>query len=74
MVRPPGEIDGRRFLRAMARFGWRVESQRGSHRKLVHPERPFFLIVAFHRTIGRNTVRRILRQARIDEEDFLETL
>jgi predicted RNA binding protein YcfA (HicA-like mRNA interferase family) len=58
----------------MARFGWTVESQKGSHRKLVHPSRKDFLIVAFHRTLGRNTIRRILRQARIDEDEFLETL
>ncbi len=74
MARLPGEVDGRRFLRAMARFGWKVESQRGSHRKLVHPERRDFLIIAFHRNLGRNTVRRILRQAGIDEEEFMNSL
>jgi len=74
MVRLPGEIDGRRFLRAMARSGWIVESQRGSHRKLVHPDRRDFLIVAFHQTLGRNTVRRILRQAGIDEDSFVASL
>ena len=74
MVRLPGEIDGRRFLRAMARFGWIVERQRGSHRKLVHPDRRDFLIFAFHKTLGRNTVRRILRQAGIDEDSFVESL
>jgi len=74
LARLPGEVDGRRFLRAMARFGWTVESQRGSHRKLVHPERTDFLIVAFHGSLGRNTVRRILRQAGIDEDQFLKRL
>ena len=74
MVRFPGEIDGRRFLRVMARFGWVVESQRGSHRKLVHADRTEFLIIAFHRTLGRNTVRRILRQAGIDEDAFARML
>lgn len=74
MERLPGEIDGRRFLRCLARFAWFVESQRGSHRKLVHVERSEFLIVAFHRTLGRNSVRRILRQAGIDEEEFHSAL
>lgn len=74
MARLPGEVDGRRFLRALSRFGWKVESQRGSHRKLVHPDREDFIIVAFHRTVGRNTIRRILRHADIDEESFLEAL
>ena len=74
MARLPGEIDGRRLLRALARFGWTIESQRGSHRKLFHPDRSDFLIVAFHQTVGRNTVRRVLRQAVIDEDDFLAEL
>ena len=74
MGRLPGEIDQRRFLKAMARLGWRVETQKGSHRKLVHPTRKHFLIVAFHGTLGRNTIRRVLRQAGIDEDAFLEVL
>lgn len=74
MARLAGEIEGQRFLRAMARLGWRVERQRGSHRKLVHEGRAGFLIVAFHDTIGRNSVRRILRQAGIEEDEFLKAL
>ena len=74
MARLPGEVDGRRFLRAMGRFGWTVETQRGSHRKLVHADRTDFLVVAFHQTLGRNSVRRILRQAGIDEDEFLKEL
>jgi len=70
----PGEMDGRHFLRAMARFGWTVESQRGSHKKLVHPDRGGFLIVSFHRDLGRNIVRRILREAGIAEQDFVKEL
>ncbi len=74
MGRLPGEIDGRRFLRAMAHFGWIVERQRGSHRKLVRRERSDFIVVAFHGTIGRSIVRRILKQAGIDEDEFIEAL
>ena len=48
MAEFPGEVSGPRFLKAMARFGWTVAGQRGSHRKLVHPARPDFLLIAFH--------------------------
>jgi predicted RNA binding protein YcfA (HicA-like mRNA interferase family) len=58
----------------MGRFGWTVAMQRGSHRKLVHAARTDFLLVAFHRTLGRNSVRRALRQAGIDETDFMKRL
>jgi len=74
MARLPGEIDGRRFLRALARFGWVVESQRGSHRKLVNAESRRFIIVAFHDVIRRNAVRHTLREAGIGEEEFLKAL
>lgn len=74
MARFPGEVDGRRFLRAMARFGWHVTTQRGSHRKLVHEGREDFLTVAFHTTLSGYVVRRILKQAGIDEDAFLREL
>lgn len=73
-MRLPGDIDGRRFLRAMARFGWVVESQRGSHRKLVHPKREGFIIVAFHRDVSRVVARKVLREAGIGEEEFARAL
>lgn len=73
MARLPGEVNGRRFLRAMARFGWTVAVQRGSHHKLVHPDRDV-IIVAFHGSLGRNSVRRALRQAGIDEDEFARAL
>ena len=73
MARLPGDIDGRRFLRALGRFGWAVETQRGSHRKLRHTDGRV-LRVAFHNVIRRNAVRHTLRLARIDEEAFLKEL
>ncbi len=74
MARLPGEVDGRRFLRAMARLGWNVESQRGSHRKLVHPGSSQFIVVAFHKVIRRSSIRHVLRLAGIAEEEFIQML
>ncbi len=74
MTALPGEVSGTRFLLAMARFGWTVATQKGSHRKLVHPGRADFLLVAFHGSLGRNSVRRALRQAEIDETEFARVL
>ena len=58
----------------MARFGWTVHRQKGSHRQLVHPDRPDRITVAFHDTIVRNIVRKILKYAGIEEDDFLTEL
>ncbi|MHB8604921.1 MAG: type II toxin-antitoxin system HicA family toxin [Thermoplasmatota archaeon] len=74
MARLPAEIDGRRFLRALARLGWTLETQRGSHRKLRHPAQPRFLVVAFHTTVSRASVRAALRDAGITDDEFLRVL
>jgi len=74
MPRLPGEMDGRRFLRAMSRPGWAAESQRGSHRKLRHTATGRIVIVAFHDTIRRNALHHVLRLAEIAEDDFLREL
>lgn len=66
MGKLPGEIDGRRFLRALSRLGWEVESYRGSHIKLVH--------VAFHGVIRRNAVLETLKIAGVTVEEFLDAL
>jgi predicted RNA binding protein YcfA (HicA-like mRNA interferase family) len=57
----------------MAKFGWTVEKQRGSHLKLIHASGGM-LIVAFHGTLSRNSVRRALRQAGIEEGEFARAL
>lgn len=66
----PGELDGKRFLRAMARLGWSVISTRGSHRKLRRAEGGRTVVVAFHDSLSRNSVRRALREAGIEEDAF----
>lgn len=74
MVRFPAEIDGKKVLKALARFGWIVVSQDGSHRKLRRGGAPPSLIVAFHRTLSRHSLRETLRLAGIAEEDFQREL
>jgi predicted RNA binding protein YcfA (HicA-like mRNA interferase family) len=69
----PGEVDGIRFLRNLARFGWVVSRVKGSHRVLRRADGKV-LIVAFHGTLSRNSVRRALRDAGIDEDEFTESL
>jgi len=58
----------------MARFAWTVISQRGSHRKLENQESRQVVIVAFHNVVRRNTMRKVLRQAGIDEDEFIRRL
>lgn len=69
----PGEIDGIRFLKAMARLGWTVARVKGSHRILRRADGRV-LVVAFHANLSRNSVRRALREASIDEGTFESVL
>jgi predicted RNA binding protein YcfA (HicA-like mRNA interferase family) len=66
----PGEIDGARFLRAMAKLGWRVTRERGSHRVLKKAGGDRIIVIAFHRSLSRNSARRALRDAGVDEDEF----
>jgi predicted RNA binding protein YcfA (HicA-like mRNA interferase family) len=69
----PSELDGRRFLRALARLGWVVVRQSGSHRILQHGDGRR-ISVAFHETIRRGAIRNTLRLPSIQEDDFQEAL
>lgn len=66
----PGDINGRRFLRALSRFGWVVVRVKGSHRVLRKEGVSRVVVVAFHQTISRNAARNVLSDAGIDEREF----
>lgn len=74
MARLPGEISRAKFLRAMKRLGWTVERTKGSHHQLVHPGFSGVLTVAIHGSISRIAVRKTLKLAGIDEDEFLRAL
>ncbi len=74
MSRLPGEISRRAFLRAMGRLGWSVLRIRGNHHQLVHPRFRGVLTVAIHDTLSRPALKKVLKAAGIDEDDFLRAL
>ena len=75
MTKLPGDVPFPRFLRAMSRFGWTVLRVRGSHHQLQHPDVPNVITVyASHGTISRPLIKKVLKDARIEEEAFAEEL
>ncbi|HSJ55178.1 MAG TPA: type II toxin-antitoxin system HicA family toxin [Anaerolineae bacterium] len=64
------------IVRALQRDGWTVVRQRGSHIRLQKRlgDELLKLTVPAHRPVKRSTLSHILKQARIDVEDFLELL
>jgi predicted RNA binding protein YcfA (HicA-like mRNA interferase family) len=65
-----------KIIRALQRNGWTVVRQRGSHIRLQKRvgDEVLKLTVPAHRPVKRSTLSRILKQARLDVEDFLELL
>jgi len=67
----PGEVRFARFLKAMGRFGWTVARVKGSHHQLQQAGVANVITVyASHGTISRALMKKILKDARIDEDDF----
>ncbi|OUL22628.1 hypothetical protein BV372_30455 [Nostoc sp. T09] len=64
------------IIAALERDGWTVVRQRGSHIRLekTWPDEVLKLTVPAHRPVKRSTLAKILKQARIDLERFLDLL
>lgn len=69
-------VSYREIIRALRRDGWVVVRQRGSHIRLQKnlPERTLKIIVPAHVPVKRTTLARILKQAEMEPDHFLELL
>ena len=75
MTKLPGEVSLSRFLRAISRFGWTVARIKGSHHQIQHPDVANVITVYASRgTISRVLMKKVLKDARIDEDAFAEEL
>ena len=65
-----------KIIRALQRDGWTVVRQRGSHIRLQKRvgDEVLKLTVPARRPVKRSTLSPILKQARLDVENFLELL
>jgi predicted RNA binding protein YcfA (HicA-like mRNA interferase family) len=65
-----------RVVHALQRGGWVVVRQRGSHIRLHKhtPNEVLKLTVPSHRPLKRSTLAHILKQARLELDDFLQLL
>ena len=68
-------LSAREIVQALHKVGFEEVSQRGSHRKLKNGSTPpRTVIVPMHDEVARGTLRKILEQANIDLEAFLDLL
>jgi len=66
---PP--ISGRKLAGLLANFGYRIVRQRGSHMRLSAPGKKSITIPDY-KSIDQSLIRKIIRDAEISFDDFLE--
>ncbi|MFH1055550.1 MAG: type II toxin-antitoxin system HicA family toxin [Candidatus Altiarchaeota archaeon] len=69
-------LSGRELIRALAKIGYVVLRQHGSHIRLAHPgdSKRKKLTVPDHKILGRGLLRKILRDAEVSVEEFNKLL
>ena len=66
-------VSGIKLVKSLEKIGYRVVRQRGSHFRL-HYESRRPVTVPNYKTISRGLIRKIIRDASISVEEFLELL
>lgn len=67
-------ISGRDLVRALAKAGWQMVRQRGSHMILVKDISIATLSVPDHREVAKGTLRSLIRSSGLSVDEFLELL
>lgn len=67
-------ISGLECVKALAKIGFVVDRQRGSHIILVREEPRTTISVPDHKELDRGTLRGIIRQAGLSVDEFIELL
>jgi len=65
-------VSGQKVARALERLGFERRRQRGSH--VVMRRGSAVCVVPMHREVDQGTLRGVLRQAGVSEEEFVGTL
>ena len=65
-------ISGREVVRVLAKAGWQMARQRGSHMILVKEGHIATLSVPDHREVAKGTLRSLIRSGGLGLDEFLE--
>ena len=61
-------------VRAFEKAGWQHDRTRGSHYIMIRPNRPGLLSIPMHSPVRRGTLRKLIRQAGLTVEEFVNLL
>lgn len=70
------QVSGDECVKALAKKGYVLVRQKGSHMRLRHPTNPNMnpITVPRHTVIGKGLLKKIIRDASLTPEEFLELL
>lgn len=71
MSKLPRNIKGKQLIRALKRLGFSQESAKGSHVRLTHADGRWTQVAVHAKPIPQGTLRAILRQADLTQEELL---
>ena len=66
----PALLSGRKLVKIFKKMGFRKISQRGSHIKMKNDETGSVAIIPDHKEVDRWTLKTLLEQVEISEEEF----
>lgn len=72
--RVPRNVSGQDFSRAVARIGFELRRQKGSHMVLFRAEPPTTLVVPDHKVLKIGLLRKLIDQANLTVEEFTELI
>ena len=74
MTKIPTDLSGRALVRALAKSGFVVKRQRGSHNILRRDNPPARVVVPDHKNLRVGTLRTILNTAGLTVDELLKLL
>ena len=70
----PALISGRKLVKIFKKLGYRKVFQKGSHIKMKNDQTASVVIIPDHKELDRWTLKTILKQAGISDQDFNDNL
>jgi predicted RNA binding protein YcfA (HicA-like mRNA interferase family) len=64
----------RDVVRAFGKVGWQHDRTRSSHYIMVRPGRPGLLSVPMHDPVKKGTLRKLIREAGLTVQEFIDLL
>ena len=74
MSKLPRDVSGRACINALLRAGYVIDRQQGSHITLIRDDPPSRVTVPNHKAIKVGMLRRIIRDADLTVDEFLNLL